>query len=57
LQGNPSAACEDIRQLFSSVMRHRVLPSYHAVGEGVTVDDILQHLLETVKEPAYDGGR
>jgi MoxR-like ATPase len=33
------------------VLRHRVIPNYNALGEGIEADDIVRHLLENVGEP------
>ena len=30
------------------VLRHRIIPNYHAIGEGITVDTIIGRLIETV---------
>jgi MoxR-like ATPase len=32
-------------------MRHRIVPTFHAEAEGVTVDHIVQHLLANTKRP------
>jgi hypothetical protein len=32
------------------VLRHRIMPNYNALGEGITADALVQHLLETVRE-------
>jgi hypothetical protein len=34
------------------VLRHRIIPNYNALGEGIQAHDIVQHLLETIREPA-----
>ena len=43
---------EDIRALAHPVLRHRVLTNFHAMSEGVTTDQIVDRLLETVAVPA-----
>ena len=40
----------DIRALSHPVLRHRVLVNYRAEAEGVTVDGLIDRLLETVGE-------
>jgi MoxR-like ATPase len=57
LHGEPAASCAEVKKAFRNVMRHRLIPSYHAVGEGIDVEAILTHLLETVREPEYADGR
>ena len=42
---------EDVRTLAHPVMRHRVLTNFHAESEGVTADQIVDRLLETVPQP------
>ncbi|OGV56273.1 MAG: AAA family ATPase [Lentisphaerae bacterium GWF2_44_16] len=49
LNMNPSISIEDIRKSALPVLRHRIIPNYNAVGEGITVEDIISHLLENVK--------
>jgi MoxR-like ATPase len=48
LSGNASASVEDVRKAAIPVLRHRVIPNYHATGEGITSQQIVQHLLEKV---------
>ncbi|MCA9736444.1 MAG: AAA family ATPase, partial [Gemmatimonadetes bacterium] len=42
---------EDIRALAQPVLRHRVLTNFHAESEGVTPDQIVGKLLESVPQP------
>lgn len=49
LNMKPSISVEDIRKAALPVLRHRIIPNYNAVGEGISVEDIISHLLETVK--------
>jgi MoxR-like ATPase len=48
LRGNPAASVEEVRDVALPVMRHRVIPNYNATGEGISVDAIIEHLLEHV---------
>ncbi|MBT3377745.1 MAG: MoxR family ATPase [Lentisphaerae bacterium] len=50
LEGRYNVACEDVRALASPVLRHRVITNFHADAEGITSDDIVSQLLETVPE-------
>jgi MoxR-like ATPase len=52
LEGRPSPEISDIRDLAMPVLRHRVLPNYNALGEGLASADIVAHLLQSVREPA-----
>lgn len=51
LQGRTHVTLDDIEALARPVMRHRIVPTFHAEAEGVTVDHIVEHLLSTIKKP------
>ncbi|TLD70019.1 MoxR family ATPase [Phragmitibacter flavus] len=51
LQGRTHVTLDDIEALARPVMRHRIVPTFHAEAEGITVDHIVDHLLKTVKKP------
>ena len=53
LQGRVNVACEDVRRLAPTVLRHRITPSFMAEAEGVTTDQIIQQLIEHVPEHAH----
>ena len=46
----PHVTLEDIRGLAHPVLRHRILTNYRAEAEGMSVDKIVDRLLETVTE-------
>jgi MoxR-like ATPase len=46
LDGHAAASVEDVRRAALPVLRHRVIPNYNATGEGINVEDIVQHLLK-----------
>jgi len=48
-EGRSHVTLDDIRHLVHPVMRHRILVNYRAEAEGVTVDQIVDQLLDTVK--------
>ena len=48
LRGHPAASVEEVRDVAFPVLRHRVIPNYNATGEGVTVEAIVSHLVESV---------
>ncbi len=52
LDGRATPEVRDVRAIALPVMRHRVLPNYNALGEGLDSAGIVQHLIEHVKEPA-----
>ena len=41
----------DVRDLAADVLRHRLVLSYDALGDGVSADDILERILATVVVP------
>ena len=51
LAGRNHATIDDIRALVHPVLRHRVLVGYRAEAEGVTVEQVIDRLLESVAAP------
>src|SRR5262249_23554325 len=49
LQGRAHVTQDDIRTLAYPTLRHRILINYRAEAEGITVEKVIQRLLETVK--------
>jgi MoxR-like ATPase len=49
LHGRYAATVEDVKALAKPVLRHRVLPNFHAESEGVTSVKLVDQLLQTVK--------
>ena len=56
LRGRYHVAIEDIQALARPVLRHRIIPNFAAQSEGLTSDDIVEKLLETIPadERLYD---
>jgi MoxR-like ATPase len=52
LQGRAHVTGDDIRKLAYPALRHRILLNYRAEAEGVTVESVVDRLLETVGEKA-----
>jgi MoxR-like ATPase len=50
MTGRPIPSVEDIREIAHPVMRHRIVTNFNADADGVTTDDIIDMLLEGVKE-------
>jgi len=48
LRGQTSASVEEVIALAAPVLRHRIITNYNATGEGVTVENVIEHLLEKV---------
>jgi len=53
LDGKTTVDAGHVRTAASYILRHRVLPNYNATGEGVTAQQIVEHVLGEVKEPDY----
>jgi len=51
MKGRYNVAVEDIQKLAYPVFRHRILTNFHAESEGITSENIIQKLLETVPVP------
>jgi MoxR-like ATPase len=51
LHGRAHVTPEDIFALAQPVLRHRILINYRAEAEGISVEKVIQRLLETVQPP------
>ncbi len=49
--GRFNVSCSDVRAIAHPVLRHRIFTNFTADSEGVGVEDVVDHLLETVPEP------
>jgi MoxR-like ATPase len=54
LRGRGHVETEDIRDLAPDVLRHRIVLSYDALSDGVSVDKLLERVLGTVTVPGED---
>jgi len=50
LQGRYAVNTEDIRRLCHPILQHRVITNFHAEAEGISSREVIDKLLETVKE-------
>ncbi|MBH49243.1 MAG: AAA family ATPase [Candidatus Marinimicrobia bacterium] len=48
LDGRPSPDISDIKEMALPVLRHRILPNFNAEAEGLSTDDILLKLLDSI---------
>ena len=46
LDGRPTTEIRDLREVAGAVLRHRIIPNYNALGEGIESDAIVRHLLD-----------
>ena len=51
LHGQPRATWHDIQAVVKPVLRHRLLPTFQADADGLTTDDLIDHLLKLVPSP------
>lgn len=51
LDGRPTPEIGDLHRMAKPVLRHRIIPNYNALGEGLEPDAIVGHLLDCVKTP------
>jgi MoxR-like ATPase len=51
LRGRDYAVPEDVRELALDVLRHRVVLSYEAMAENVSADQLVGHLIRSVRLP------
>lgn len=55
MQGRYHVTADDLRKLAPPILRHRVLPNYYAESDGVTIDQILSQMLDSLPEPKAEG--
>ena len=51
LRGRPYALPEDMVDLVPDVLRHRLVPSYEALAEGLSSDDLVQRVMKKIAVP------
>jgi MoxR-like ATPase len=49
LKSKTAVSNAEVRELAKPVLRHRIIPNYNAIGEGIGADDIIEHITESVK--------
>jgi MoxR-like ATPase len=52
-EGKAAPTANDVRALAPLVLRHRVIPNYAAVADGINAGAIVDDILRSVREPAY----
>ena len=48
LQGDSYVSPHHIQEVAPNILRHRIIPTFEAEAEGVTRDQIIEHLMEVV---------
>jgi MoxR-like ATPase len=51
LNGKSHVTADDIRALVLPTLRHRVLVNYRAEAEGISVDQVIEKIVESIKPP------
>lgn len=51
LNGRNHATVEDVQAIVAPTLRHRILVGYRAEAEGISVDQVISRLLETIVPP------
>lgn len=51
IDGRFNVACSDVRAIAPPVLRHRIFTNFNADSEGLTVEDVIKRLLDSVQEP------
>ena len=51
LHGRLNVSIRDVKAVAHITLRHRIFLNFHADAEGLTVDALIDRLLETVPEP------
>ncbi len=52
VDGRFNVSCADVRSVAPPVLRHRIITNFNADSEGVTVEQVIDKLLETIPEPS-----
>jgi MoxR-like ATPase len=50
LQGRTHVTAEDVKALAHPVLRHRIVPTFHAEAEGLTPDSLISHMLNALPQ-------
>jgi MoxR-like ATPase len=51
MDGRFNVSCSDVRTVAHPVLRHRMFTNFNADSEGISVEEIVNRLLDTVEEP------
>ncbi|MFM2402483.1 MAG: hypothetical protein RL223_363 [Pseudomonadota bacterium] len=51
LRGRPYVLTADLRDLAADCLRHRIVPSYQALADGISADALVEQLLQAVPAP------
>ena len=51
INGRVNVSCGDVRSVAHPVLRHRIFTNFNADSEGVTVEDVIDRLVDNLPEP------
>jgi MoxR-like ATPase len=51
MKGRYHVSFEDVRELYTPILRHRILLNFHAESDRVSQDDVLRQVLEAKPAP------
>jgi MoxR-like ATPase len=54
LYGRYDVTHEDVRALAPPVLRHRIIPNFHAEAEGISTDYVTERLIRHIPAPGYE---
>ncbi len=52
VEGRFNVSCADVRSVAHPVLRHRIMTNFNASSQGVSVEDVIAKLLQSIPEPA-----
>jgi MoxR-like ATPase len=52
LRGNLQATIEDVKAIAHAVLRHRIVTNFTAIADGVSADDVVSAMLDSIPEEA-----
>jgi MoxR-like ATPase len=50
LEGRPTPSMEDVKALAKPVLRHRIITTFTAEADGISPDEIVEQLVESIPE-------
>ena len=51
IKGRVTPSFDDVKAVCAQVLRHRVVPNFNAEADGVSVDDIIRHIIDHTAVP------
>ena len=56
IQGKPSPTVADVKRIAPLVLQHRVILNYAGIAEGITTAQVVERLLQSIREQSYTNG-